>query len=216
LIVLNTNCGVGDQLHHCTQPSISNFRFYDIGGENADHPELLTQFNADTHEFFLWEDPSNPGRALIFAGNAGSTCTVRGGSPSCPFSVWDISGVPNGEDPVTLYSGLHRYRQFPAAPAPAQIPTGGLHSLSVSNDGTRAYFALLEGGFAIVDTSEFAEGAPSPVPDRITNNESRPVWPGPGAHSAIKLWRRDWATSRTRSTARPRDPTTAARGVGPG
>src|SRR5919108_4697245 len=30
LIVLNTNCGVGDALHHCTLPSISNIRFYDI------------------------------------------------------------------------------------------------------------------------------------------------------------------------------------------
>jgi hypothetical protein len=193
LIVLNTNCGVGDTLHHCTQPSISNFRFYDIRGANAGNPKLLTQFNADTHEFFLWQDPRTPGRALIFAGNAGSTCAVRGGSPSCPFSVWDISGVPNGEQPVTLYSGLHRYRQFPAPPAPVQIPTGALHSLSVSNDGTRAYFALLTGGFAVVDTSEFAEGAPSPLPDRITNNESRPFWPGPGAHSAIKFWNRDWA-----------------------
>ena len=36
LIVLNTNCGVGDQLHHCTQPSISNIRFYDIGGRDAE------------------------------------------------------------------------------------------------------------------------------------------------------------------------------------
>ena len=115
LIVLNTNCGVGDMLHHCTQPSVSNFRFYDISGANAKDPELLNQFNADTHEFFLWEDPANPDRALIFAGNASSTCATRGGSPSCPFSVWDISPVRDGQSPVTLYSGLHRYRQFPAA-----------------------------------------------------------------------------------------------------
>ena len=96
LIVLNTNCGVGDQLHHCTLPSISNFRFYDISGTNATDPQLLFQFNADTHEFFLWQDPNNPERALLFAGNAASTCAIRGGSPSCPFSVWDISPVRNG------------------------------------------------------------------------------------------------------------------------
>ena len=60
LIVLNTNCGVGDQLHHCTLPSISNFRFYDISGTNATDPQLLFQFNADTHEFFLWQDPATP------------------------------------------------------------------------------------------------------------------------------------------------------------
>src|ERR671924_2055330 len=35
LIVLNTNCGVGDQLHHCTLPTIPSIRFYDIRGENA-------------------------------------------------------------------------------------------------------------------------------------------------------------------------------------
>jgi LVIVD repeat len=193
LIVLNTNCGVGDLLHHCTLPSISNFRFYDISGANASDPQLLNQFNVDTHEFFLWEDPSNPDRALLFAGNAASTCAIRGGSPSCPFSVWDISPVRNGQAPVTLFSNLHGYTRFPAAPAPVQIPTGALHSLSVSNDGSRAYFALLTGGFGVVDVSEFAAGVPSPQPRPITVNESRPVWPGPGAHSAVKFWGRDWA-----------------------
>ena len=193
LIVLNTNCGVGDQLHHCTIPSISNIRFYDIAGANATQPQLLKEFKVDTHEFYLWEDPANPARALIFAGNAGATCGLRGGAPSCPFSVWDISGVRNRETPTTLYSGLYPYSRVPAAPEPVVKPTGGLHSLTVSNDGSRAYFALLTGGFAIVDVSDFAAGLPSPQPRPITVNESRPVWPGPGAHSAVKLWGRDWA-----------------------
>lgn len=193
LIVLNTNCGVGDALHHCTQPSISNFRFYDISGANASDPQLLYQLNVNTHEFFLWEDPSNPERALMFAGSAGSTCGTSGGAPTCPFSVWDISPVREGQAPVTLFSGLHGYTRFPAAPAPVQVPTGGLHSLSVSNDGSRAYFALLTGGFAVVDVSDFAADAPFPQPRPITINEARPVWPGPGAHSAIKLWNKDWA-----------------------
>jgi hypothetical protein len=147
----------------------------------------------DTHEFFLWEDPKDPERALIFGGNASSTCGTRGGSPTCPFSVWDISGVPDGEQPVTLFSGLHGFTRVPPAPAPVEKPTGGLHSLTISNDGSRAYFALLTGGFAVVDTSEFAEGAAGPQPHPITINEARPVWPGPGAHSAVKLWDRDWA-----------------------
>ena len=192
LIVLNTNCGVGDQLHHCTQPSISNFRFYDISGKNAADPQLLRQFNADTHEFFLWQDPDDPARALIFAGNAGSTCAIRGGSPSCPFSVWDISPVAEGGDPVTLYSNLHGYTRIPAQGEPERKPAGGLHSLSVSNDGTRAFFALLTGGFAVVDTSDFANGTPGAQPRPITFNETRPTWRGPGAHSAVKLWNRDW------------------------
>ena len=174
LIVLNTNCGVGPNLHHCTQASISNIRFYDISGRNATRPRLLNQFDVDTHEFFLWEDPRDRGRALIFAGNAGSTCAVRGGSPSCPFSVWDISEVPDGKAPVTLYSGAYPYSRFPAAPEPEQKPVGGLHSLTISNDGSRAYFALLTGGFAIADVSEFAAGAPGAQPRPITDNASRP------------------------------------------
>jgi hypothetical protein len=193
LIDLNTNCGVGPTLHHCTVASISNIRFYDIRGANAAHPRLLSEFKVDTHEFFLWQDPKNPDRALIFAGNAASTCATRGGAPSCPFSVWDISRVRSGETPVTLFSGLHGYTRFPPAPQPEQKPTGGLHSLTVSNDGRKAYFALLTGGFAVVDVSEFAAGAPFPQPHPITTNEARPVWPGPGAHSAVKLWGRDWA-----------------------
>jgi hypothetical protein len=187
LIVLNTNCGVGDRLHHCTEDSISNIRFYDIGGRNAKQPELLNEFKVDTHEFFLWEDPKDPDRALIFAGNAGNICAIRGGAPSCPFSVWDISRVPDGQAPVPLFSGEYPYTALTGK------PRGGLHSLTVSNDGSRAYFALLAGGFVIVDTSEFAAGMTGAQPRAITTNEARPVWAGPGAHSAVKLWGRDWA-----------------------
>jgi len=192
LISLQTNCGVGPTLHQCTTASVSNIRFYDIAGANARRPLLIRQFDVDTHEFFLWEDPANPARALIFAGNAGSTCAIRGGAPSCPFSVWDISGVRQAA-PTTLYSGLHGYTQFPPPPDPVQKPTGGLHSLTVTNDGSRAFFALLNGGFAIVDVSEFAAGKPLPQPHPITANADRPTWAGPGAHSAIKLWGRNWA-----------------------
>ena len=74
-----------------------------------------------------------------------------------------------------------------------QKPTGGLHSLTVSNDGSKAFFALLTGGFAIADVSDFADREPFPQPRPITRNEARPTWPGPGAHSAVKLWGRDWA-----------------------
>jgi hypothetical protein len=194
LIVLNTNCGAGPTLHHCslTDPEARNFRFYDISGRNARRPRLITQMEEHTHEFFLWEDPNNRGRALMFGGNAGSSCGEHP-TPSCPFAVWDISPVLRGEQPETLYSNLHGYTRFPAFPAPVQKPAGGLHSLSVSNDGSTAYYALLTGGFAVVDVSDFAAGRPAPQPRPITFNESRPTWRGPGAHSAIKLWGRDWA-----------------------
>lgn len=180
LIVLHTNCG-GAGAHECTPPSINNFRFYDISGDNASNPKFIHQMNMNTHEFFLWQDPSNPDRALMYGGSAGSNLTV-----------WDISPLRLGAAPIVLYSGGHGFTRVPPFPAPLQIPAGGLHSLSVSNDGTRAYHALLTGGFGVVDVSDFAEGAPSPQPRPITINEARPTWPGPGAHSAVKLWGKDW------------------------
>jgi hypothetical protein len=193
LIVLNTNCGPGPTLHHCstTEPEDRNFRFYDISGQNAERPRLITEMEEHTHEFFLWEDPDDPERALMFGGNAGSTCGEHP-TVSCPFAVWDISPVAEGGDPVTLYSDLHGYTRIPPDGDPLLKPAGGLHSLSVSNDGTRTYYALLTGGFAVVDTSDFANGTPNPQPRPITFNETRPTWRGPGAHSAIKLWNRDW------------------------
>ena len=59
LIVLHTNCG-GATAHVCTTPSRSSFRYYDISGENAKNPKLLYQNTLDTHEFFIWEDPTEP------------------------------------------------------------------------------------------------------------------------------------------------------------
>ena len=190
LIVLNTNCG-GATAHHCTGPSQNSIRFYDISGEHATSPQLIAELEQNTHEFFLWEDPTNPERALMYGGSAGNSCP----SPTamtCAFRVWDLSPLLVGQAPAVLFSGLHGFTRFPAQPAPAQIPTGSLHSLSISNDGTRAYFALLTGGFAVVDVSDFAAARPLPQPRPITVNSSRPVWSGPGAHSAVKLWEKDW------------------------
>jgi hypothetical protein len=192
LIVLNTNCGVGGGLHHCNAPSVSSVRFYDVGGRrDAETPRLVSEFLVNTHEFYLWEDPRNPRRALMFTGNAGSGCNTS--RTNCAFAVWDISPVRAGGQPVTVFAGTSQFPRFPPQPAPLQKPTGSLHSLAVSNDGTEAYFALLTGGFALVDTSQFASGQPMPMPVPITENAMRPTWAGPGAHSAIRLWNTDWA-----------------------
>src|ERR671918_1428748 len=114
LIVLNTNCGAGPTLHHCSETveEDRNVRFYDISGENARSPRLITEMEEHTHEFLLWEDPNDSDRALMFGGNAGSTCAEHP-TPSCPFAVWDISPVADGEQPVTLYSNLHGYTRIP-------------------------------------------------------------------------------------------------------
>jgi hypothetical protein len=167
LIALHTNCS--ELIHGCVPSSNNNFRFYDISGDHAADPQLILEFDRNTHEYFLWQDPFDPDRALMFGGSAGNQMTV-----------WDISPVADGQEPITLYSGSHGYSN------------GGLHSLSVSNDGTRAYFALLTGGFAVADVSDFSADVENPELRLITANQARPTWSGPGTHSAVKLWGQDW------------------------
>ena len=169
LIVLHTNCG-GSSAHLCSQSSVNNFRFYDISGDKAAAPEPIMTWNRNTHEYYVWEDPFDPERALLFAAGAGSS-----------MQIYDLSPLLDGNEPTQLYSGSHGYS------------SGGVHSLTVSNDGTRAYLALLTGGFAVTDVSDFTAGRADPEYRTITANGSRPTWSGPGAHSAVKLWGRDWA-----------------------
>lgn len=177
LIVLHTNCG-GQAAHLCQQPNRSSMRFYDVSGENATNPKLLHQNTRDTHEFFIWEDPKNPKRALMFEASAGSQ-----------FGIYDLSTLldpdPAKREPTRLFQGAHGFTGLPQGGS-------GIHSFSVSNDGKKAYFALLTRGFAVVDVSDFTDTDPSTNTYRhITPTANRPYWPGPGAHSAIKLWNKD-------------------------
>jgi hypothetical protein len=314
LIVLHTNCG-GPGAHECKAPSQNNFKFFDISGEHATEPQLIAQINQDTHEFFLWEDPNDPERALMVGGSAGSGGTA--------LSIWDLSPLLQGQPPPRIHASTHGYSGVPPnlvtvdppsaaagtypatgaafGPAPDEtgvsgnvvlvndgsanptegcnplvafpagaialvdrgtcafvqkasnaqaagatamivansvagapidmggtdpsitipsvmisqadgntlkaglpatatvarrpgpsVPTGGLHSLSVSNDGRHAFYALLTGGFGMVDVSDFTSGVEDPQLRLVTENASRPTWSGPGAHSAVKFWGRDW------------------------
>jgi hypothetical protein len=175
LIVLHTNCG-GATAHLCQQPNRSSMKFYDIRGANATDPKLIHQNNRDTHEFFIWEDPRNPERALMFEASAGRN-----------MGIYDLSTLLN-EDPATreptrLFFGPHGFGNSSGS---------GIHSFSVSNDGTRLYNALLTRGFGISDVSDFTDTDPATnTYSLITPPDNRVSWPGPGAHSAIKLWNKD-------------------------
>jgi hypothetical protein len=112
-----------------------------------------------------------------------SFAAVAGGVGGDDRGAVAAAAEPPGQ-PDTVCAGAHRAQHDPVdlcPPAAVQKPTGGLHSLTVGNDGSRTYYALLTGGFPIVDASEFATGAAFPQLRPITVNESGPVWPGPGA-----------------------------------
>ena len=140
------------------------------------------QNTLDTHEFFIWEDPKNPKRALLFAASAGSR-----------LQIYDLSPRAQGPRPGGAGRGEGAGPDARHAHGFGNSNGSGIHSFSVSNDGKRGYFALLTRGFGVVDFTDFTDNDPATNTYRtITPTANRPTWPGPGAHSAVKLWNQDW------------------------
>ena len=174
LIVMNLGSNCSELIHACHPQGVQdNFRFYDISGEKAAAPELVAEYvpSVNPHEFFLWDDPKRNGRALMFMSTPGGGQTQ--------LLVADISKLPKGKV-VELGQTA-----FPGAEE-------NLHSLSLSNDGERAYLAHLDGGVMVLDTSGFARNAPKRGFRLLTLPENAAKWEGPGVHSAVKLFGRPY------------------------
>lgn len=177
LIVMNlfSNCG---EIHACTPVSgEDNFRFYDISGANAKEPKLIAEYvpSQDPHEFYLWEDPKDPDRALMFM-------STPGGSDQA--LVADISAVPTGGKVKEI------------AKWSAIIPDPGdntLHSMAVTPDGKVGYMSYLEGGFFLTDTSDFAANKPKPKIEELTPLKNRVHWGLPGTHSGVPMMGKPYA-----------------------
>lgn len=132
--------------------------------------------------------------------------------------MWCRAGVVRSYMTVTARSSISPARLYlgPTSSSIGRDADRGLHSLSASNDGETAYLALPAVEFAVVEESDFADGASDLQPHPLTINEERPTWLGPGAHSAVTLWAATGRMSPTRCMApRPR-PATPAHGVGRG
>lgn len=170
LLVMNFECEAG--LHDC-QPNAAppNINCYDISGPNAAAPKLITTYPLPRtpHEFFLWDDPNAAGRALLYV----STPGIIGDN----LLVIDISQARQG-----------MMQEISSWNAPRGPFNGTLHSLSLSSDGRRAYLAYLRNGFMILDTSQLADGILNPQISLLTPLEGWIQWPGPGPHSAVKLF----------------------------
>lgn len=170
LIVLNFDCEAG--LHDCQQSALPpHISFYDIAAAHAAQPRLIATYvlSRTPHEFFLWDDPTIAGRALLYV----STPGIIGDN----LLALDISQARNG-----LFQAVGNWS------APRGPLNGTLHSLSLSVDGKRAYLAYLRNGFMVVDTSDLANNLPNPQIRLLTPLESWPQWAGPGPHSAVKLF----------------------------
>jgi hypothetical protein len=175
LVVLNFACDAF--LHACSREFITpTIRFYDIRGRHAARPRLVSTYHPsrEPHEFYLWQDPQDPSRALLFLSTP---------APSREnLLVVDISKAREGQ-----------FREIASwsASFPDPGPDDALHSLSVSVDGGRAYLAHLTAGFFVLDTSQVARGKDRPTIRTVTPLESRAQWDGVGPHSAVEVPGRD-------------------------
>jgi hypothetical protein len=164
LISLNLQCHPVFNLCEGQPRERTSIRFFDLRGDRATSPRLLASepTPAGFHEFFLWVDPDNSARALLYVSD------IDG------IAVLDISHVRDG-----------RVVELATWDVPEQ--RSEVHSVSVSPDGRRAYIAALGDGAVVVDTSELADNAPDPSISEITSPQTRPSWGFPGPHSAIPI-----------------------------
>lgn len=181
LIVMNLGSNCTSYIHTCSARAVDdNLRFYDISGKHAAEPKFVAEYvpTVNPHEMFLWEDPKDPQRALLFFSTPGGGTQLL---------VADISAARKGK-----FTELGK-QSFVVGDAGND---NRLHSLTVTPDGNRAVFAYLEAGFYVADTSDFARGVKKPTAKLLTDPKDAPKWPeevGSGAHSAVPLFGRDYA-----------------------
>jgi len=134
--------------------SINYLKVYDIHADCL-HPKLLSTYDFGDrapHEFFLWKDPKHPGRALAYVTFTVFTpdlMVIDLTDPASPqlVGVYDI-GVDQAQKTVDFVD---------------ESGSGYTHSLTVSDDGTRAYMAGWDYGFWTLDTSMLADPPPGGI-----------------------------------------------------
>jgi hypothetical protein len=223
LIVMNFRCSA--DIHACTRGTDAKFpfdlTFFDLG--NPSNPKFISRYvptsNAGhavkPHEMFLWVDPKNPDRALLFLSTP--TTSVDASIPN--LMVVDISRVAQGARVSEIaegnWNGLYPGTSQANYPIDRASKKCGpydcnlfVHSMGVTADGTRTFLAMEAGQFLVLDTKSVADNAsPGTVHslngDLITSPASRPVWQQtparpdvvppncakdcPNGHSAVKV-----------------------------
>jgi hypothetical protein len=191
---------------HACPPSADVFsiKFFDLAANPVDPPLVATYVpSRKPHEMFLWQDPEDPDRALLWI----STPTSSANPATANLVITDISRAREG---IFTEIAKGNWNQFyPGAATPANYDFDlALHSIGVSADGTRTYLAYLRGHFLVLDTSEVATGdVPAgqvlSLNDRLlTPVEDRPRWGTADggcvgacaeSHSAVKVPGRPFA-----------------------
>jgi hypothetical protein len=193
LMVLSFRCS--PVIHACVGGAVTpTYRFFDVS--DPTDPVFLSEWvprqaNGTIrvpHEFYLWVDPHDRDRALLWM----SMPTISVDPAMANLMIVDISTVPDGGTPTLIAQGNWN-RQFPGAEDPANYDNNlAVHSMTPTTDGRTTHLAYLAGFFLVLDTTKVARGR---IPagtvedlndDLLTPPENRPTWPNPNpGHSAV-------------------------------
>ncbi len=199
LMIMNFRCS--SVIHACPRGNDTTFpfdlKFYDLS--DPVHPRFLLSYvptskaglKVKPHEMFLWIDPQNEDRALLYL----STPTLST-DPTVPnLMIVDISQVSAGGAVTEVAEGNWNNR-YPGADNPANYGFNlFVHSMGVTPDGTRTYLAMEAGEFLVLDTRDVANNVSNPQLRLITDPANRPIWGNPfpcakfcpNGHSAVQV-----------------------------
>jgi hypothetical protein len=184
-------------LHACPRGNDTTFpfslKFFSL--HDPVHPQLISTFvptasrvtvngqplKIKPHEMYLWVDPNNPDRALLWM--SFPTGSVNPDVPN--LEILDISNVASGGAPVDIAEGNWN-QLFPGAANPANYDFDlALHSMAPTADGKTTYLAYLRGGMLVLDTSSVVADTDDhfiSLNDKLlTPIANRPTW-GTGSH----------------------------------
>lgn len=190
LIVMNFRCST--LIHSCVPgEDIWDFKFYDLSGTNKRHPKLIATYVSSfkPHEMFLWDDPEQAGRALLYISVPHNSETPDDDTPN--LLVTDISKARRGEfEEIATFTANPLY-----TPEDIETKDVALHSMGLNAEGTRTYLAYLGGGFLILDSSDLAKAVTDPKLELLTPVTNSPTWPNQTVHSAVKIPGRDFVVT---------------------
>lgn len=187
----------GHALFVLNDGAVDNIQIYDVS--NCRRPVLANtiEIRDSGHEFFLWRDPANMHRFLVYVSHSGTEPGLRvyevmdpphGTVNSVPVATFTLTpAVPRNEptDSARYRDDHFRFQNKPTS------QTNSLHSMAVSEDGTRVYMANSQAGYFILDSTLLAQRAacnPNTVTvDENTNKDPtlclRKINPDPGARN---------------------------------
>ena len=162
LVVEDYSPYIGSALSGGDAYSGNDLQVYDISGD-CRRPRLLSTYDfgvRSPHEFFLWKDPKHPGRVLAYVT---STFYAPG------LTVLDLTD-PTAPKVAAVYDTPQQAASGTSDVVATQNPASYIHSIAVSDDGTRAYLGNWDYGTYVVDTSGLADPAGVPVIRPLSTN----------------------------------------------